>query len=84
VPQPDARSLESIADEWELLFQTRDIHDDYLLVLALGERFVPLLIEAFRANADAVLYGLPARNLEGLVRSIRDRHCDPRGSIAFG
>src|SRR5215471_20552843 len=83
-PQPDARTLEPIADEWDVLFQIRDVHDDYLLVLSLGERFVPLLIEAFRANPDAVLDGLPARDLEGLVRPARDRDRHPRGPVAVG
>src|SRR5215510_7195844 len=84
VPQPDARTLEPIADEWDMLFQIRDIHDDDLLVLALGESFIPLLIEAFRANADAVLHGLSARDLEGLVGPALDRHRDPRGPVAVG
>ncbi len=48
VRQPDARALQPIPNEGDVLFEIRDIHDDYLLVLALRERLVPLLIEALR------------------------------------
>ena len=84
VPQPDARALEPIPNEWNVLFQIRGIHDDHFLVLALRERFVPLLIETLRPNPDAVLDGLPARDLEGLVRPARDRDRHPRGPVAVG
>src|SRR5262249_53146270 len=84
VSQPDARTLEPIADEWDVLFQICGIHDDHLLVRALGERFVPWLIEAFRANPDAILYGPPPRHLEGFVRPARDRHGHPCGPVAVG
>jgi len=41
VRQPDARTLESVPDKGNVVFEIRDIHDDYLPVLALRERLVP-------------------------------------------
>ena len=42
VPQPNARSLEPIPDQRDMLFQIRGIHDDHPLVLALRNRITSL------------------------------------------
>src|SRR5262249_3501898 len=83
VTQPNTRALQPIPDEWNVLFQIRGIHDDHFLVLALREGLVPLLIDAFRADANAVLQGLPSRDLEGPIRPARNRHRHPRGPVAI-
>ena len=40
VSQPDACTLEPIADEWDVQFQICRVHNDHFLVLALGEDLV--------------------------------------------
>src|SRR5262245_28634580 len=84
VAQPNTRSLEPIPDERDVLSQICDIHDDHFLVITLREGLVPLLIDALRPNLDAILHGLPARDLERLVRPARDWHRNPRGPVAVG
>jgi hypothetical protein len=48
VPQPDARTLEPIPDERDVLFEIRRVDDDDLFVLALREGLVPLPIVILR------------------------------------
>src|SRR5690349_24570480 len=72
VSQPDARALQPIPDQRDVQFQIRRVDDYDLLGRALRKGLVRLLIEALRANPDAILHGLPARDLEGLIGPARD------------
>src|SRR5258705_3889810 len=67
-----------------MLLEIRSVDHHDLFVLAHRKRVIPLLIDTLGADPDAIPYGLPARDLKGLVRPTLNRNCHPCGLVALG
>src|SRR5262245_63807057 len=64
-------------------FQIGYVHHHNLFFLAFRIGLVPRLIDTPAADADAVLDGLAARDLEGFIRPALDRDGHPHGLVAL-
>jgi len=67
-----------------MLLEVRDVDRDDFFLLTLGEGLIALLIDTLGADPDAIPYGLPARDLKGLVRPPLDRNLEGSGRIGGG